>query len=713
MPNKTPIEQSLINRVVQGVKYVVTGNGSWFGADNPIAPVAQEQAVGRQVDYLAGLNISTQQRDYLGEPLKDKFAQLRGLADGWDLLRIVIETRKDQICALDWTIKYKDKNKKSDKKIEEIKNFFEYPDLINNHKTWLRAILEDLFVLDAPCVYPRMTRGGGLYSLDLMDGSLIKKVIDDTGRTPLPPNPAYQQILKGMPAVDYTLDELIYQPRNIRTHKLYGYSPVEQIIVTINIALRRQIGQLNYYTEGNIPEALASVPESWSSSQVREFQEYWDSIIEGNLSQKRKLKFIPHGVNYTSTKEPVLKDEYDEWLARVVCYAFSVSNQAFAKMMNRATAETAKDQATDEGLLPLMSWVKSFHDKIIFKYFGESEIEFAWDKKTELDPKTQADIHQIYKGILTINEIREDLGREPLSDEELAQLNPMIQSFQDYSNNKDDEVNSKNPSESEDTKDATGKFQKALPILKNFTIEKVYKTKAERVAKKQSAVAKKLQDSLNDLKDEVSSKITNEWGNKDKTEDYLKMINDVDFSIIGNSIEDDITKAFKTGANAGFNQIDYSPERDELILMNEKALDWAKERGLELAKLDETTKDFLRPTIESAIEDGLTVDELAEALQDNYAFSDTRAMTIARTELAFADSQGNYESWKSTGVVVGKKSILGTNENHGDDDIANAEQGIVPFDALFQSGHLMPPYHPNCICDVIPILEGEEDEQDE
>ena len=369
--SKTPIEQSMIDRVVQGVKYVVTGNtpNSWFGADQPIQPVAQEQAQARQIDYIAALNTSISARDYDGSPVKDKFSQLRGLADAWDLLRIVIETRKDQVCSLQWGIRYKDENKKPDAQIEAIKDFFEFPNKVNNHETWLRAVLEDLFVLDAPCVYPRMTKGGGLYCLDLMDGSSIKKVIDNSGRTPLPPEPAYQQILKGMPAVNYSLDELVYMPRNIRTHKLYGYSPVEQIIVTINIALRRQVGQFSYYSEGNIPEALASVPPEWSVNQVREFQEYWDAIIEGNAAQRRKLKFIPHGVGYIPTKEPVLKDEYDEWLARVICYAFSVSNQAFAKMMNRATAETAQDMATDEGLIPLVNWVKNFHNYIIIILF--------------------------------------------------------------------------------------------------------------------------------------------------------------------------------------------------------------------------------------------------------------------------------------------------------------------------------------------------------
>ena len=40
-----------------------------------------------------------------------------------------------------------------------------------------------------------------------------------------------------MPAADFSADELLYLPRNIRSHRLYGFSPVEQIALTINIAL--------------------------------------------------------------------------------------------------------------------------------------------------------------------------------------------------------------------------------------------------------------------------------------------------------------------------------------------------------------------------------------------------------------------------------------------------------------------------------------------
>ena len=84
-----------------------------------------------------------------------------------------------------------------------------------------------MLVIDAATIYPRYARGGALYSLDIIDGATIKPLIGEDGRAPDAPDPAYQQILKGVPAADFSAEELLYLPRNLRSHRLYGMSPVE------------------------------------------------------------------------------------------------------------------------------------------------------------------------------------------------------------------------------------------------------------------------------------------------------------------------------------------------------------------------------------------------------------------------------------------------------------------------------------------------------
>ena len=72
-----------------------------------------------------------------------------------------------------------------------------------------------------------------------------RRLLDETGRRPVPPAPSYEQVIHGRPWRLLSDAELIYLPRNRRPHKAYGLSPVEQIVLTVNIGLRRQVGNCN------------------------------------------------------------------------------------------------------------------------------------------------------------------------------------------------------------------------------------------------------------------------------------------------------------------------------------------------------------------------------------------------------------------------------------------------------------------------------------
>lgn len=421
---KTEFEPGVIARLVQGVRYAISGQkpDDFFGPGQPMQPVAQEAAQGRQFDFPAFINTVPRPRAQEGV----SFEQMRALADSYDLMRLVIETRKDQLLSQKWNVRLKDPKAPRTPRCDEIEAFLQSPDKEHTWSSWLRMLLEDLFVLDAPTIYPRMTRGGDLYALELIDGATIKRVLDATGRTPAAPDPAYQQVIKGLPAVDYSRDELIYVPRNPRTSRVYGYSPVEQVIMTVNIAMRRQIHQLQYYTEGNIPEAMIGVPDTWQPDQIKSFQDWWDSVMEGNTAKRRKAIFVPGGMDPTFTKDGVLKDEADEWFARIVCFAFSISPAPFIKSMNRATAESAQEAALEEGLAPLMKWVEDTMNYIIARWLQAPEVVFDWERKADTDPLAQAQIDKLYldAGALHPDEVREALGREPLTEQQKADITP-------------------------------------------------------------------------------------------------------------------------------------------------------------------------------------------------------------------------------------------------------------------------------------------------
>lgn len=719
-PKRTPIDAGIIARVVSGFK----GFGGWFGAGKPLAPVVPETAeqqasvAGRQYDYPTYINTQTKPRS--GEPVS--YDQMRLLAERYDLLRLVIETRKDQISGLEWTIGNRDEKIQVDDRCRQITSFLRKPDRDHSWHTWLRMIIEDVLVIDAPAIYPRKTKGGELYSLDPVDGATIKRVIDSTGRTPIAPDPAYQQILKGIPAANYTRDELIYSPRNPRTHKIYGYSPVEQVIVTVNIALNRQAHQLTYYTEGNTPNLLFSVPEAWNPDQIKQFQDYWDYLMSGDPAERNKAKFVPHGVEPFDTKAGALKDEFDDWLARVICFAFSISPQPFIKENNRATAETAQGSSLSEGLQPLQLWVKSLIDDIIIDHFGFDDLEFKWQTKSAVKPLDQANIDKLYVDgkIIHPDEVRDRMGLDPLTPQQKEDMTPAPPPML---GGDDPKGGDKPTSKGSDPADKVVKKKSVKPINR----------KRDAVVVAVTGLTGVIKALFNDLAGDVFEQLSKETSKVSKAADPADDLS-AHAAIVADGFDlskfNDLPAQWLThieplvldGVGEAFVQLGVEPSADMLNLANEQAIEFAEARGAELVgkrwvdgvlvdnpnpkwAIPESTRDMLRQLVTDTLKDGISGAELAAKIKDSYAFSDSRADMIARTECAFADCSANFEAYRASGIVTGKESLLSNNEEHGANDVLNAGQGVIPLEQPFQSGHMTAPFHPRCQCDVIPVLE--------
>ncbi|WP_284244928.1 phage portal protein [Methylobacterium haplocladii] len=392
-----------------------SGQWSMFSPGVPLAPITPAQPV-RRIDFPVGHNTVTTPRSY--EPFG--FAQLRSFANV-ELVRLAIETRKDQIERLDWQIRPRKmlgraRQHDRDTRIDAVEKMLRKPDGVTPFATWMRMLVEDLLVLDAPAIERRRNRGGELIGLDVVDGGTIKVLVDERGRRPMMPLPAYQQVIKGVPWADLTSDDLIYAPRNPRSNHLYGYSPVEQIVVTLTTAMRRQATQLAYFTEGNTPAGLLSAPEGWTPEQIKDWQSWMDAKLSGQTGERSKQLWVPKDTKYQAFKDAPIKDEFDEWLARIVCFAFSLPPTPFVKQVNRATSDNDAEQSEEQGLAPLLLWAKRMLDSVVQDDLGHPDLEFEWNPAREIDPKVQAEIDDknLRNGSETIDEVRERRGQGPV-----------------------------------------------------------------------------------------------------------------------------------------------------------------------------------------------------------------------------------------------------------------------------------------------------------
>ncbi len=381
-----------------------------------VISTSYRDVAGRAFDYQAGYNSAARVRQWEGVTIET----LRNIAENYDLLRLAIETRKDQVAKIGWSILPRKKpgaqfRPKADQRCVEVEKCLRRPDGVHTWDQWIRMVTEDSFVVDGVALFRRRTPEGKPFALEVVDSGTVQPLIDITGRSPLSPHPAYSQIIKGTPVAHYTRDEMTYWRRNPRSNKVYGFGPVEQIVRTAMLGLGRLAKQLSHYTDGNMPAALLPTPVDWSAEQLREFQQMFD-LLARDPTQKAKTRFVPGGVGapIILNTEAVLFGPFDEWLARMICYAFSLPPFPFVQQTNKATAESQYDSAREEGLGPFLNALKAMLDIEIEEFFGQPDLELVWDDVRQLDPTEQAarDKSDMADGIIGVDDIRATRGQE-------------------------------------------------------------------------------------------------------------------------------------------------------------------------------------------------------------------------------------------------------------------------------------------------------------
>lgn len=419
-PTRKMIDRPIFQRIgmaLKSARTIISGidPSTQYSPLQPLQPF-MPTIEGRQWDFPVGYNINYIPRGY--QTGLTPFAELRNLARNCEILRLGIETCIDQISTFDWQFGPREGSaiKPEDPRVAEITEFFKSPDKVHTFPQWIGAVTEELLVTDAVSIYRPKTRGGKPYAFELIDGVTIFPLITDDGRRPLPPDPAYQQVIKGTPKVDYDITELLYMPKKIRVYTPYGFPAVEQILMTARKAINRDIYQLLYFTAGSVPDAYAEMPEDMTPDDIKSFEERFNNMLTGNAQQRKQVPFLPAGSKINQLKEPILTDAFDEWMARLVMFSLGLPPNAFVKQQNRATAGSEKDRALEEGQAPRLQFIKNLLDMLIADFGDEyRDIEATPKNNANQDPTVEADNFKTYveSAQMTINESRVARGLDP------------------------------------------------------------------------------------------------------------------------------------------------------------------------------------------------------------------------------------------------------------------------------------------------------------
>lgn len=441
-----------------------------FGPGEPLIPapfdppLASGRPAPRRWEYPASINLQIDANRAV------PWSVLRDAADKVSVMRSCIEVVKSTITGLEWSFGIdtararhlakrtgdsphtvaSDLADKYADDIDRLHTFWLKPDRINNwtFSEWLGALLEDQLVLDAVAVYPHLTMGGDLHSLELLDSTTIKVLQDHRGATPQPPLAAYQQILWGFPRSEMSqsppehvdaefvsavygpvtgesakTDALIYKVRNRRTKGPYGYSNVEQALTDVDLWLRRYDWLRSEYQSGVTPEMIIQVDANMTPEQLRQYEAVFNDDLSGQTAERHRARFLPAGFNasYPGSVDSKFTSDFDLHIIKLICAAFDVlpSSLGFSPIHGMggmgSQGHMAQEQDTQlyRATKPTAQWIVDIINEVCSNYLGmPDEVTFQFHGLDAADEKKEADLLTGYigAGLETLNEGRDQLN---------------------------------------------------------------------------------------------------------------------------------------------------------------------------------------------------------------------------------------------------------------------------------------------------------------
>ena len=409
-PSNFGIGQAIVpDRVLSAMQAAGMTRG---GAFTPGEPIRQEFPWGtppRQWDFPTGYNIAIRPRSAEGRP---SYSQLTNVVTSYDVARMCIEHRVDDVRSLDWrlaaqpgvTADVKDE-------IDQAAEILRKPDMETPIDQWIAAFADDVLSYESGAVYRMRTYGGDVVGLALIDGRTLAPLVDWYGRSPAAPAPAYVQFVQGVPAEWVSRDDLIYEPFRPQTHSPYGMPPIEEILLLANTDINFQLFFLEYFTRGTVPQGFMEAPADFSSPEsLQTFQEKWGGAHEGDVGQKHQIIWVPQGAKYVAAKPTVFTQEFPLYLLRRCCAAYKVTpnDMGFTDAVNKSSSDTQVDVQFRIGTRPFIRYLEG----ILTRYLQDDRhlrVQFNFDLGLESEDRLQvAQAHQIYiqMGVISPDEVR-------------------------------------------------------------------------------------------------------------------------------------------------------------------------------------------------------------------------------------------------------------------------------------------------------------------
>ena len=291
----------------------------------------------------------------------------------------------------------------------------------------MAKLVRDSLTMDSAPIETEMRRDlRGIDGLYAVDGETIRLCTED----------GYEgddavfalQVVQGRIVTAYSVDDLIYEPRNPRTDVLlagYGLGEVELMVRVVTGFLNAMSYNVAGFDQNSIPKGMLHLSGNYSKGDVDAFKRWWNAMVRGvnnawalpvmvSQDQESKAAFERFGVEYNE----MYFSKWMTFLVSIICAIFGMSPdeinfESFSASRSALSGDDTTEKladSKDKGLRPLLAYFEGLLNEYVISTFGEKYI-FEW---TGLDEEDAQQRFEMRKLATSVNEIRQEVNYAPL-----------------------------------------------------------------------------------------------------------------------------------------------------------------------------------------------------------------------------------------------------------------------------------------------------------
>jgi HK97 family phage portal protein len=549
----------------------------------------------------------------------------------------------------------------------------------------------------------------------------------------------------------YERDEVFWLKLNDPSDPWGGMGPLEAWLQSIDADHAMVAFQDWLFRHGGKPEIIVSAKQGMNQTEVNAFRAMWRRFFGNMTKQDRESVAVISGdVTVTPLTHTGREMEYSrsrELIRDEVCQAFGVPKSLVTSDdVNLANAREGSITYMRHKILPLVCRLNEAYNAKLLPRYGQ-QLVLIHDSPINEDRAIviQDRASKLQSG-WSINEIRVDEGREPLSDPnaDVPLVDASLMTLE-RAVNPPDPVSFYRPSvaeaeaevEAEDEAEAEAEESKAVrpesqrkAWLSGCGHEKAFGVNPDDPFAE--AVGRVMREQARAVADAISS-------GSPPVETAARILADPRWNaMLVEASRAYVEQAFALGGDAGMDRLIQAggqPAGGPFDTVNPAVRRFVDSHVARLAsETNAYTRVQLRDLLGDGMDRGETIDQLKRRVQawasevgDSSRGVGWRAARIARTESARAFMAGQEEAWKQSGVVAGKRWLLAPDACEFCEAAAaefnssrtvplgrafyplgatltGTQGGVMRFDYEEVGG---PPLHPQCRCDLIPVFHDE------